>query len=52
MDFEHKVYLARAQNELSLSVMIQKISDDKKMHNAKVFFNNIFRLCENKSGRK
>ncbi|MBI2137371.1 HEPN domain-containing protein [Candidatus Woesearchaeota archaeon] len=31
MDFEHKIYLARAQNELNLSVMVQKISDDKKM---------------------
>ena len=31
MDFTHKIYLARAQNELNLSVMIQKISDDKNM---------------------
>lgn len=31
MDFEHKIYLARAQNELNLSMMILKISDDKKM---------------------
>ena len=31
MDFEHKIYLARAQNELNLSVMVQKISDDKKV---------------------
>ncbi|MBI4738841.1 HEPN domain-containing protein [Candidatus Woesearchaeota archaeon] len=31
MDFEHKVYFARAQNELNLSGMVQKISDDKKM---------------------
>ncbi len=31
MDFEYKIYLARAQNELNLSVMLQKISDDKKM---------------------
>lgn len=31
MDFEYKIYLARAQNELNLSMMIQKISDDKKM---------------------
>ena len=31
MDFEYKIYLARAQNELNLSIMIQKISDDKKM---------------------
>ncbi len=31
MDFEYKIYLARAQNELNLSVMVQKISDDKKM---------------------
>jgi len=30
-DFEYKIYLARAQNELNLSIMIQKISDDKKM---------------------
>lgn len=31
MDFEYKIYLARAQNELNLSIMIQKISDDKKI---------------------
>jgi uncharacterized protein (UPF0332 family) len=31
MDFEYKIYLARAQNELNLSMMVQKISDDKKM---------------------
>lgn len=31
MDSEYKIYLARAQNELNLSVMIKKISDDKKM---------------------
>ncbi len=31
MDFEYKIYLTRAQNELSLSIIIQKISDDKKM---------------------
>ena len=31
MDFEYKIYLARAQNELNLSMIIQKISDDKKM---------------------
>jgi len=31
MDFEYKIYLARAQNELNLSVMILKISDDKNM---------------------
>ena len=31
MDFEYKIYLARAQNELNLSTMVQKISDDKKM---------------------
>lgn len=31
MDFEHKIYLSRAQNELNLSAMIQRISDDKKM---------------------
>ena len=31
MDFEYKIYLARAQNGLNLSVMVQKISDDKKM---------------------
>lgn len=31
MDFEYKIYLARAQNELNLSVIVQKISDDKKM---------------------
>ena len=31
MDFEHKIYLARAENELNLSIMIQKISDNTKM---------------------
>ena len=31
MDSESKIYNARAQNELNLSMMIQKISDDKKM---------------------
>ncbi len=31
MDFEYKLYLARAQNELNLSVIGQTISDDKKM---------------------
>lgn len=31
MDFEYKIYLARAQNEINLSVIIQKISNDKKM---------------------
>lgn len=31
MDFEYKIYLARAQNELNLSMMIQKISVDKIM---------------------
>ncbi len=31
MDFEYKIYLARAQNELNLSMMVLKISDDKKM---------------------
>ena len=31
MDFEYKIYLVRAQNELNLSMMIQKISDDKKI---------------------
>ena len=31
MDFEYKIYLARAQNELNLSIMIQKISNDKKI---------------------
>lgn len=31
MDFEHKIYLARAQNELNVSVIIQKISDDKQI---------------------
>ena len=31
MDFEYKIYLTRAQNELNLSTMIQKISDDKKI---------------------
>ncbi len=31
MDFEHKIYLARAQNELNLSMIVQRISDDKKL---------------------
>ena len=31
MDFEYKIYLARAQNELNISMMVLKISDDKKM---------------------
>ena len=31
MDFEHKIYLARAENELNLSMMVQRISNDKKM---------------------
>ena len=31
MDFEHKVFLARAQNELNLSIILLKISDDKNM---------------------
>lgn len=31
MDFEYEIYLDRAQNELNLSMMVQKISDDKKM---------------------
>jgi len=31
MDSEYKIYLDRAQNELNLSIMVQKISDDKKM---------------------
>lgn len=31
MDFEYKIYLARAQNELNLSLIIMKISDDKDM---------------------
>ncbi len=31
MDFEYRIYLARAQNELNLSIMVQKISDDKKI---------------------
>jgi uncharacterized protein (UPF0332 family) len=31
MDFEYKIYLTRAQNELNLSMMIQRISDDKKL---------------------
>ncbi|MBI4439662.1 HEPN domain-containing protein [Candidatus Woesearchaeota archaeon] len=31
MDFEYRLYLARAQNELNLSMMVQKISDDRKM---------------------
>jgi len=31
MDFEYKLYLERAENELNLSIMIQKISNDKNM---------------------
>lgn len=31
MDFEYNIYLARSQNEFNLSMMIQRISDDKKM---------------------
>jgi len=31
VDFEHKIYLTRAQNELNLSIMILRISDDKGM---------------------
>ena len=31
MDFEYSIYLTRAQNELNLSSMIIKISDDKKL---------------------
>ncbi len=31
MDFEYKIYLTRAQNELNLSMMVQRISDDKKL---------------------
>jgi len=31
MDSEHKIYLARAENELNLSIMIQKISDNKQL---------------------
>jgi uncharacterized protein (UPF0332 family) len=36
LDFEYKIYLARAQNELNLSMMIIKISDDKNMQ-AEIF---------------
>ena len=31
VDFEHKIYLTRAENELNLSLIIMKISDDKDM---------------------
>lgn len=31
MDFAYKIYLARAENELNLSIMVQKISDEKKI---------------------
>ena len=31
MDFEHKIYLSRSQNELNLSIMIMRISDDKEL---------------------
>jgi len=29
MDSEHNVYLARAQNELNLSLMVVRVSDEK-----------------------
>lgn len=31
MDFEHKIYLARAQNELNLSIIILKISNNREI---------------------
>ncbi|HLE05742.1 MAG TPA: HEPN domain-containing protein [Candidatus Nanoarchaeia archaeon] len=31
MDFAHKIYLSRAENELNLSIIVQRISDDKQM---------------------
>ncbi len=31
MDFEYKIYLTRAENELNLSIIVKKISDDRKM---------------------
>jgi len=31
MDFSHDIYLSRAENELNLSSIVQKISDDRKM---------------------
>src|SRR3989344_8037717 len=31
MDLGYKIYLARAQNELNLSMIVQKISDNKKL---------------------
>ncbi|HIH38359.1 HEPN domain-containing protein [Candidatus Woesearchaeota archaeon] len=31
MDFEYKIYLTRAENELNLSMIIQRISDEKTM---------------------
>jgi len=31
MDFEHKIYLLRAENELNLSLIIMKLSEDSKL---------------------
>ena len=31
MGFEYKIYIEREQNELNLSVMVQKISDNTKI---------------------
>jgi uncharacterized protein (UPF0332 family) len=31
VDFEHKIYLVRAQNELNLSLMVMRISDDREL---------------------
>lgn len=31
MDSEYRIYLTRAENELNLSMMIMRVSDDKKM---------------------
>jgi uncharacterized protein (UPF0332 family) len=31
MDFEHRIYLSRAENELNLSLMIMRISNDKEL---------------------
>jgi uncharacterized protein (UPF0332 family) len=31
MDFEYKIYLSRSENELNLSTIIQKISENKKI---------------------
>jgi len=36
MDFNHKIYLERSENELHLALIIQKISDEKDLQ-VKIF---------------